>query len=266
VPRLNYTGRKRILRKWVRLGRGIQGNNTTLTLSDLMLESLELPADGRVIVEAMSARMSQERFTVGSVESLTLPQTWPMPSVDNAPITVRIKVVDSAASHARILAVADGIRVRADESDPDHRSRASLLPVERATDLGQRLWRLRFTETGPVLLVNHRLSDWQGFASDRRFQTTTFPEIVSQIVTRLMPEITSDFSPETYQYKWLQFFKSMGHDLASEAKTIADFDEDVSEYNTYVYEQANEIADALAVRKKALDVYLEAQAMTDGVR
>jgi hypothetical protein len=74
-----------------------------------------------------------------------------------------------------------------------------------------------------------------------------------------MPEVTADFSPETYQYKWLRFLKSMGHDLASEAKTIADFDEDVSEYNTYVYEQANEIADALAVQKRALDIYLETQ-------
>jgi len=181
--RINSTGRKRLLREYVRIRLFEQGGGRAPSFeADVKLPAeLKLPASAKVYVEAY-VKSSSMRFDFGTVGEIVPPLGRALTDIDaGAAVLFRVKVVDESAEIGRILASADGIRP---ESDSDGDERKPLLPL-RSKDLGEEVWRLDIDkDAGCELVVNNRIPDLiELLKSDARAQAFIYPEVVRRIVS-----------------------------------------------------------------------------------
>jgi hypothetical protein len=117
----------------------------------------------------------------------------------------------------KIVASAENIRSR-DESQGE-----SLIPMEPA-DLGERLWRLRITNQGPVLQFNARVfPNAAGAEGNTAFRCLVLPEALSHVLRHIArnPDCISDEANPFYVWKrWLD---------AVGAETLPESDDDENE-------------------------------------
>jgi hypothetical protein len=210
IRRLNFTGRTKIPLKRVSVSllpatsdRGRAFN------AEYDLAGLNLPLDAHVYVEAYY-RAQYMRFDSGTVERPVMPAGRELTEIEpGARPLFRVKVVDQSAEFARILAVADKV-IPIEESDTDQ-DRKSLLYV-RFLDLGHRIWELDLDCDWPELQLNERIEDRREIArSDEAFQALVYPQVVRQVLTRIIAEGCDDeeTDPNDWPSLWLRFACSL---------------------------------------------------------
>jgi hypothetical protein len=206
MTRLNYTGRKRIMRENLKFRVELDGA-VFVHLDSIDLSTFELPANAKVVVEPYrSARVQSQRIDVGEVGDLRLPQTLELATFE-APddVLFRVKVIGvGGAEEGKLLAAADQVRPISEDSSSGKRS---ILPV-RSADLGQRLWRLNFDEGSPVLEVSRDLSDWNQFARRPIFQGLVYPEALGQ-VARWLIDNRDDLESDSPPGLWDRYFREV---------------------------------------------------------
>jgi hypothetical protein len=190
--RINFTGRKRILREDIRIKVVDPGNGLPPAFSaDIRLApELSLDPTARVYVEPYVGSSSM-RFSFGTVAKISPPESCVLSDIDaGASILFRVKVVDESTEVGRILAAANGIKP---ESDADGDDRKPLLPL-RTVDLGDEIWRLEIDKDGgPTLTVNSRIADLADrMRTDAFLQGAVYPEIVRQMVRAAFADEDSD--------------------------------------------------------------------------
>ncbi len=203
----NYTNRQRIPESCAtfRLRLGPGGRRSFDAAIDLT--GLELPGEAKVYIEAFFGR-SLARFDFGTVASLEPPVERWLDEVEFADrLTFRIKVVDESRVHGRILALADAIDLELEEEQTG--DRRSLLKVSYTPRLGEELWRVRFTPTGPLLEVNSTIPSVETLVqNDRLFAALVRPPAMRSILERLLLVDNlslEDAGFETWQGQWLLF-------------------------------------------------------------
>ena len=210
IKRLNFTGRKRINRKDVRIAVHEQSNGSITFDADLRLKGYRLPDDALVFVEAYRQTLWM-RFPYGHVGSLVPPgdDARKLTEFDSADgILFRVKVTSSAGRHGILLAEADMIPAgRPEETDED---RSPLLPVCPA-ELGSEVYRVDFSSR-PVLLINKALSDWRAVACSPVFRSLVCPSALRAILTRIRH--IEDYPPdledrEDWRTRWLVFASAL---------------------------------------------------------
>lgn len=224
--RLNFTGRKRILRADIRLRTDETGAVPAVVVERLDLAGLSLAGEERIVLEAQR-QMTFERIEIGPATSLTLPVRKELTNfLDLEGVTFRVKVVGTGDdSGGLILAAADGLTP---ESDPSEAATRSLLKFKSA-ELGQRVWELVLTEDDwPLVKVNKKAGDWHAFATSESFVAYVYPEIMAQVaVETLMDNAWED--PGTWQFEWGRFFTWLGKN-PSDAPILDSDPEDLDEW------------------------------------
>ena len=186
IRKFNYTGRKKIRRSDVRIDLLRDDEDRRYFNIHLRLEDLELPQTAQVYVEAYH-RSGYQRYTFGTVGELRIPADRTLGSISAAVTPLfRVKVVDKTGTHGRILAAVDKIRPASKDNQPaDSRS---LLFVEYE-DLGNTVWQLDLDGDWPVLKLNRTVDEISLIASsDNRFLSLVYPEVLRQILTRILIE------------------------------------------------------------------------------
>ncbi len=206
MPRLNFTGRRKISKNHVTISvTGIGGIETFS--AEMQLGSYGFPETAAVIVEAYR-QLELVRFEFGTVGNLAPPSSCRLSEFGTlAGLRFRVKVVSTEEPRGRLLAVADKITPR--NQHQQSLARVPLLAV-RSQDLGREVWRLDFNDE-PLLLVNPRVIPKKQLVESVEFQTLVLPEILRSILNRilLVEKIRAADDSDDWTSRWLRFAGSM---------------------------------------------------------
>ena len=209
IRKFNYTGRKKIRRSDVRIDLLRDDDNQRYFNLSLHLEEMELPETARVYVEAYH-RSGYQRFDFGTVGRLRIPADRTLGSISTSAMPLfRIKIVDKTSTHGRILASVDKIRPAGGDNQPV--GSRSLLFVEYE-DLGHTVWQLDLDGDWPVLRLNRTVDEISLIASsDSRFLSLVYPEVLRQILTRILivDEHTDPDCDDDWPSLWLKLASSL---------------------------------------------------------
>ena len=182
IRKFNYTGRKKIKRSDVRIDLLRDDDNRRFFNIGLHLEDLELPETARVYVESYH-RSGYQRYDFGTVGKLRIPADRTLGSISASAMPLfRVKVVDKTGTHGRILAAVDGI------------------------------WQLDLDGDWPVLRLNRTVDEISLIASsDNRFLSLVYPEVLRQILTRILivDEHTDPDCDDDWPSLWLKLACSL---------------------------------------------------------
>lgn len=202
ISRLNYTDRKRISRKDVRVIMHERAGEASTFDAELTLKEYRLPDDALVFVEAYRQTLWM-RFPFGKVSSIVPPIDRRLTEFESPDgLLFRVRVTSASGREGVILAEADKVPVRrAEEVEED---RLPLLPVQPA-DLGNQIWKVDFS-SDPVLLIN-RSVDWRALACSPVFRSLVCPAALREVLTRiLMNEDHPDLEDrDDWKTRWLLF-------------------------------------------------------------
>ncbi|MCX7590176.1 MAG: hypothetical protein N2255_00970 [Kiritimatiellae bacterium] len=207
ISRLNYTDRKRISRKDVRVVVHERVGKPPTFDVDLKLTGYSLPDEALVFLEAYRQTLWM-RFPFGKVGSILPPSDRDLTEFEfGEGILFRVRVTSAADPIGKILAEADGIRGRASGQMDDER--VPLLPV-RPEDLDQLVWTVDFTDE-PVLLINKTVGDWRSLAMSPMFRSLVCPAALREVLSRiLLHENYPDLEDrEDWKTRWLLFARSL---------------------------------------------------------
>lgn len=210
IRRLNFTGRAKIPRKRISVSLLPSGNGPSKMFdAEYDLDGLGLPSEARVYIESYH-RSQYMRFDFGTVKTPVPPAERELTDIDpTARPLFRVKVVDHTARFARILAVADKI-IPVDQTEA-REDRKSLLYV-RFVDLGNRIWELDLDCDWPELQINERIEDRREIArSDEAFQALVYPQVVRQVLTRIINDDANDDETDLDDWPslWLRFAQNL---------------------------------------------------------
>lgn len=203
IRKLNYTSRQRIRRSDVDIVMRRSPGSPPSFDASINLRAYSFPPDAKVFVEAQR-QTTLMRFPWGSVSVPVPAESRTLSAFDDgARILFRVKVTDVSAKPGILLGVADQLRPREADDQPD--KRIPLLPPE-PDDLGDEIWRISF-EGDPTLLVNRALPDWKATVRSEAFRALVYPAALRMILTRILLResytATDDF--DDWRSRWLLF-------------------------------------------------------------
>ncbi|MEQ9408017.1 MAG: hypothetical protein RIK87_09840 [Fuerstiella sp.] len=204
MPRLNFTGRRRIAQDHVKIALIADGQNTFS--ARMNLESYGFPGDAAVIVEAYR-QLELARYEFGTVTRPIPPPNCRLTefgSLDG--VRFRIKVVSTDRSRGRLLGVAD--RVTPTDQTLDRTRRIPLINV-KGHDLGREIWKLDFSDE-PLLLINYRLCNKHSLVRSDVFQSLVLPQVLRTVLTRilLIDQFRYFEDEDDWAARWLRFASS----------------------------------------------------------
>jgi len=234
IRRYNYTGRRKLLSKKIRIAESIQNGNKSFELKG-DLKEMGFPDDAKIYVEPYF-KSSFIRYDFGSIARFQHPDNT---NVSELPTTdllhYRIKIVDTTNKLGLILGFAD---IQGELANNETGGRQAILPVD-FVDLGKRIWTLDFRITGPVLEINSLIDNIrEKVKSDDIFFSLVYPEIIKRValeVTRTDGFYEDDLTG--WQAEWMRFFTNV---LLQTQVLSSDASDDV------VDDWCNDIADAFA--------------------
>ncbi|MDY0885429.1 hypothetical protein ACFPL7_12180 [Dongia soli] len=200
--RINSTGRKRIGhdRINIRLAETAPGQPLKATAA-LRLDDLGFPPHAAVALEAYY-RSSGMRFPCGTIGNLNVPSVLVLDEIDHdSSVLFRVKVIDRESSHGRLLGSAERVSPR---EAGDQEGRRGILPViER--DLGHEIWKVDFSEDGPKLMLNNRISGVSARILGNAFgQALVLPAALRIVLEQLAHESEED---DSWQAQWLDHIR-----------------------------------------------------------
>ena len=208
MARLNFTGRKKILRKDVRAEVSSEDGKLELTakLNCTGDSGYEFPDDALIIIEAR-IRQTFMRFRLGTVadqEGIRREHLFEFDATAAGALLLDVRVV---APNGLLLGSAKGVPpVLPDE---DTRDRIPLLPFHASDELGQRLWRLDLSGD-PIVEINRGVGDWNAFGRQEMFVALVYPELIRAIAQW---ELDQKREPDE-NAPWTRFLRELGHDPA----------------------------------------------------
>lgn len=177
ISRINFTGRKRIPREHVVIGVSGTGSSAVVGAS-FNLSELDFPETARVVLEAQ-AGWTVQRFDFGTVGHYAEPSDRRLTEFQSlSGLLFRLKVIGTGDRDGRLLGVADKLKPSGDIQQAAQQS----FVVVRPHDLGERVWKIDFDESQPLLLVNSRLHDHQDFIKRKEVAALVLPEVLQRIL------------------------------------------------------------------------------------
>jgi len=187
MPRLNFTGRKKIARSSVQVV--IRDGVPPRFDARISLGAYRLPSDAHVCVEAYR-QTSWMRFPFGTVGALKEPADRRLLEFEDADgVLFRLKVISSREAAGRLVAQADRIPPR---TDIDRSGQTESLLKVRSVDLGQEVWRFEMDDGAcPRLLLNKALGDKNLVCGSPVFRALVIPQVLRLVLLRLFVEESS---------------------------------------------------------------------------
>lgn len=205
MPRLsatsNPTSLQEIARKDVSLSRTNLNGKPAFQIDVLTLTNYVLDPASPVAVIARAGNTSR-RFNLGTVGSL-IKNPFSLDELDfSRPVSFRLLVKDK--SSARLVASAERLRCAGD-GDVE-----SVLPI-RCVDLGQRIWRLTFSEDGPELLCNERVfPNGPSAEANVPFCSLVLPEALRQVLEYIAKDPGKLEDEDSVWIEWKMWMLRLG--------------------------------------------------------
>lgn len=188
MPRLNYTGRKRIFREHVQIQMVEVREGSYKPDMQLELESYGFPASAEISLE-LNNRESLWRRSFGTVGSPGFSGPRVISPLSAAvPLYARLKVINRSSGTARILGLMRKTRIFGESSPVQGSASRSFVEVEPA-DLGEQVWALDIPndeEEFPVIQVNKRIPNARAMVMDPLFRSAVMPMVLERILERIM--------------------------------------------------------------------------------
>lgn len=201
---INHTGRRNIKRSEVEIELADAGLGVPKFAANFRFEEKKpLPVDARLYIEAYHKNTSQ-RFDFGTAGAPASPESTALTEIDlSGPTLFRIKVVDEGGHVGRLIASAEGLQAKGDDSEED---RKSLMRV-KTTDLGSQTWKLEFdNNVMPALCLNNRIpSAKEQLFQNPYFQGLVLPAVMREVLMFVFWNIESEADEDSWQKAWLDF-------------------------------------------------------------
>ena len=207
VRKFNYTGRKRILWKDVKLFIHSESNGTHTFDANLNLNPYELPRDAAVVIEAYR-QTTWMRFSCGTVNNVMMPDSRELSEFDSPEVILfRVKVISGDHPRGKLLAMADQIHPQRIEGEDKH---ISLLPVKPCDEIKE-IYRISFSGPKPVLEINSRTGDWRSLAKSPGFISLAYPSSLREILNRILyiEKVFDIDDLSDWRCQWLFFSKRL---------------------------------------------------------
>lgn len=210
----NFTGRSKIARNEVRFRLTDDGRSYFVSVA---ADLSDLPADAQVVAEAYD-RTSYERQRLGSVGGELGEGPYPLGGVPSDTALFRLKVVsEEGADSGLLLAVADEIRPTDASGHGGEDSKWESIPLLhlRPAELDGLLWRVDLTGSWPMLEYEESVPDnrLEHFVRGQLFRSLVMPEVVRQILTKLVVEEHDlDREEGTWQAGWIDLGREWAGD------------------------------------------------------
>lgn len=204
IRKLNYTGRKKLLKEDTRIILYEREGETSFFDVSLNLKRYELPDDALVFIEAYQ-QTTLMRFDFGTVGRIKPASNCRLSLFDSIEgVLFRVKVTSPALPQGKLLAEGDQIRFRRSENQLD--DRLPLLHV-KPEDIGHEIAKLDFSGEQPLLLVNSSAGEWQEIARSPAFAAFVYPQALREILGRILisEEYDDTEDPDDWKSKWLHF-------------------------------------------------------------
>lgn len=204
MPRLNYTGRKKIFRHDISIT--VFDNNGILSFdADIKTDHYRLPENAEIYVEAYRQAVWM-RFPYGTIKNLKKPENRRLFEFDSLDgILFRVKITQSDGMHGKLFALADRIRPRKPE-EGDAKKPDGILPVKsQEMDC---LWRIDFSDDRPVLLISKQAGSKDAICRSKEFISLVYPAAFREILCRLLidpPDDSDDM--DNWRCQWKEFIK-----------------------------------------------------------
>lgn len=202
----NYTGRRKIPQSLIRIT--VEDSDPRQFDVHWSPESIDMPEDGEVIVEAFSSGSnSVSRYSWGRVANPLRPPDTALTGVEGDTVVFNFKVVDSNHENGRLIGVARNVRP-VNESEEFSGGRQSILPVN-ALPLEDQVWRLNLSNDRPWLEVNSQIDGIKELTrSDPTFFSLVYPQAIRRILLDILvfqDRCDPDESAEEWQCQWLRW-------------------------------------------------------------
>ena len=205
MPRLNFTGRRRIAQDHVKISVSAADGQNSFS-ARMNLESYGFPDNAAVIVEAYR-QLELSRFEFGTVTRPIPPPNCRLGDFGTLDgVRFRVKVVSNDQPRGRLLGVAD--LIAASDQAIDKVRRIPLINV-KGHDLGREIWKVDFTDE-PILLINYRFADKHALVRSGIFQSLVLPQVLRSILTRilLIDQYRYFEDEDDWAARWLRFASS----------------------------------------------------------
>ncbi|WP_294053185.1 hypothetical protein [Thiolapillus sp.] len=202
--RINHTGRKKIRHSEVEILLQEQGSGPPSFEVDFRMNRKELPPDADLYVEAYH-RNTLQRFGFGTVGAPLPPLDTMLDQVDlSGPVLFRVKVVDSSQQISRLIALADRLAPRYEETEEQ---RSSLMIIRRMPEMGNLVWKLSFNELHkPVLCINSSVPDGIGqLQHNPFFQSLVLPSAFREVLMYILWNQEGEQDEGSWQEQWITF-------------------------------------------------------------
>lgn len=201
MPRINYTGRKKIKRHDIAITiferKGVLSFDADIDLSDY-----KLPEESPVYVEAYR-QTAWMRFDYGKVSDISAKTDNKLSGFDSLDgIRFRVKVSQEDGAHGKLLAIAD--KVRPSKPEEGDAERQCILPV-KSQDM-ECIWKVDYSEDEPMLAINKQAGSKDTIAKSREFVSLVYPSVLREILYRMKTDDTEwQEDDESWQNRWLKF-------------------------------------------------------------
>ncbi len=211
AQRINYTGRKKITKEDVPIRIISNGNGLTFNVELSKLVEYKLDPQARVYVEAYrSASTAWDRWDFGRV-GLISPPPIEQRSLDKFGgadgLLFRVKISADGEALGKLLAEADAIRpVLPDDMEGHGDPLIDCIPA----DIGSEVWRVRFADHMPMLLISDKFGDfgWKELYRDARFRSLVAPAAMRQILVRILVidrNLGDEENLSDWRRRWIRF-------------------------------------------------------------
>lgn len=243
ISRINFTGRKRISHEHVTIG--ITGAAPSALIQvHFNLKNLGFPETARVVLEAQ-AGWTVQRFDFGTVGQFSKPNNLQLTDFHSLEgLLFRLKVIATGDHDGRLLGVADKLRHSGDIVPAAQQS----FVVVRPSDIGDRVWKVDFDESQPILLVNTRIHDCQDFLKRREVAALVFPEVLQRILEMGVKLGSGDEGGDG----WPTLALGLGEQLTNEPVPAADNEDEIERW-------VDAAVGAFSQRHELIDVFVTNQ-------
>lgn len=203
MPRLNYTGRKKIFRHDISIT--VFDNTGILSFdADFKTDNYKLPEDAEIFIEAYRQAVWM-RFPYGTVKDHKQPENRRLSDFDSLDgILFRVKITQSDGIHGKLLAIAERIKPRKPEDEDENRE--CILPA-RSLEMDC-LWRIDFSDDRPVLLISKQAGSKDAICRSKEFISLVYPAAFREILCRLLTDQPDDSDDmDNWRCQWREFIK-----------------------------------------------------------
>lgn len=256
--RINYTGRKKINRGDVAIRVHVSATGMTFDAELSRLGEYKLDPQARVYVEAYrGASTMWDRWDFGCVGLIAPPpiQHRTLDKFGGADgLLFRVKVSADGEALGKLLAEADAIRPRLPDDFDGHGD--PLIDCKLA-DIGFEVWRVRFDDHMPMLLISDKFGElgWKELYRDARFRSLVAPAAMRQILVRILVidrNTGDEENPSDWRSRWIRFAEMLPG-VTADPDTVDDDQGNVDEVERWI----DTAVSAFSARSGLFDSFME---------